>query len=61
MSTSNAIVSMSGYVLFLENIGVAGGGLHMERKSYIIFVNETQLVFADNTALVEGPGWCTIC
>ncbi len=54
LSTRSAILAMSGYVLFSHNSGVNGGGLHLERESYVVFINQTELVFENNSAIVVG-------
>ncbi len=54
MYTRSSALRMSGIVLFSGNAGINGGGLHMERESYVIFVNKTELAFVNNSAIVFG-------
>ncbi|XP_064405664.1 uncharacterized protein LOC135350763 [Halichondria panicea] len=54
LSTRSAVLAMSGYVIFSHNSGVNGGGLHLERESYVVFINQTELVFENNSAIVVG-------
>ena len=54
VSTNNAILVFSDFVLFSENFGVTGGALHLERESYLILLNQAEVVFANNTAMLGG-------
>ena len=54
VSTSNAILEISDFILFSGNSGVTGGALHMERESYLVLVNQAEVVFANNTATLSG-------
>ena len=54
VSTNNAILEMSGFARFSENSGITGGALHLERESYLILVNRTELEFERNSAQLAG-------